>query len=270
MNQYQLIDSGHGQKLERFGQFTLIRPCAQAVWRPTLTKEWNTASAEFDRESRWQFREKIPDMWAVTHGGVQFRLSLTEFGHLGVFPEHADLWEAMRPFVTASSRILNLFAYSGGVTFAAAQQGAQVCHLDASKGMVDWARQNATLNKLQDAPIRWIVDDAMKFLRREIKRESFYDGIILDPPTFGRGSQGEVFKIEQDILPLLDLCKGVLTKEPKFVIFSCHTPGFTPIVLRHLLEQVMPKGHIETGEMILHSPKALSIPSGAFARWIRE
>ncbi len=270
MTQYQLIDSGHGQKLERFGAYTLIRPCAQAVWRPTLTKEWGGASAEFDRESRWQFREKIPDMWTLSHGGVQFRLSLTEFGHLGVFPEHADLWETMRPLVIPQSRILNLFAYSGGVTFAAAQQGAQVCHLDASKGMVDWARQNAALNRLTDAPIRWIVDDAMKFLQREKKRGSLYDGIILDPPTFGRGSQGEVFKIEQDILPLLSLCRDVLNTAPRFVIFSCHTPGFTPMVLSHLLEQTLPQGHIETGEMALHSPHALSIPSGSFARWTRD
>jgi 23S rRNA (cytosine1962-C5)-methyltransferase len=175
----------------------------------------------------------------------------------------------MRLLVTNKSRILNLFAYSGGVTFAAAQQGAQVCHLDASKGMVDWARQNAALNQLQDAPIRWIVDDALKFLRREKKRESLYDGIILDPPTFGRGSQGEVFKIEQDILPLLEACKEVLVKEPRFVIFSCHTPGFTPLVLRHLIEQVFPKGRIDTGEMMLHSEGALSIPSGAFARWMK-
>lgn len=267
MKHYQLLDSGNGQKLERFGPFTLIRPCAQAVWRPTLTEEWHSASAEFDRESRWRFKEKIPDVWTVTHGGVQFRLSLTEFGHLGVFPEHADLWEAMRPLVTKGSRILNLFAYSGGVTFAAAQEGAQVCHLDASKGMVDWARQNAQLNRLHEAPIRWIVDDALKFLRREKKRESLYDGIILDPPTFGRGAQGEVFKIEEHILPLLEACRDVLSKQPNFVIFSCHTPGFTPIVLEHLLGQMLPKGRIETGEMALHSPGALAIPSGAFARW---
>ncbi len=168
----------------------------------------------------------------------------------------------MRPLLNKSCRILNLFAYSGGVTLAAAQEGAQVCHLDASKGMVDWARKNAALNQLEKAPIRWIVDDAIKFLKREKKRGSFYDGIILDPPTFGRGSQGEVFKIENDIMPLLELCSELLSEKPKFVIFSCHTPGFTPLCMRHLLGQTMPKGHIEVGEMALHSPGAIAIPSG--------
>ncbi|MBU6447133.1 MAG: class I SAM-dependent methyltransferase, partial [Verrucomicrobia bacterium] len=138
---------------------------------------------------------------------------------------------------------------------------------DASKGMVDWARENAKLNRLEKAPIRWIVDDALKFLAREKKRESFYDGIILDPPTFGRGSKGEVFKIERDILPLLEACSALLSKKPLFVIFSCHTPGFTPLCLRHLLGQTMPKGAIEVGEMALHSLGTLSIPSGSFARW---
>jgi 23S rRNA (cytosine1962-C5)-methyltransferase len=265
MKNYQLIDSGDGQKLERFGEFTLLRPCAQAVWRPSILKP--SADAVFNREEKWVFHKKLPKSWTVMHGGVEFKVDLTDFGHLGLFPEHADLWEWMRPLVKKGSRILNLFAYSGGVTLAAAQQGAEVCHLDASKGMIDWARENATLNMQQKAPIRWIVDDALKFLKREKKRESFYDGIILDPPTFGRGSQGEVFKIERDILPLLELCSELLTKKPLFVIFSCHTPGFTPLCMRHLLGQTMPKGEIEVGEMALHSPGAISIPSGSFAKW---
>lgn len=264
MEDYQLLDSGQEQKLERFGPWTLMRPCSQAVWRPTLQQ---TADALFNRDERWVFHQKLPKTWTVKHGGVLFKIAPTDFGHLGLFPEHAELWEWMRPRVQKGSRILNLFAYSGGVTLAAAQQGAEVCHLDASKGMVDWARENAALNHLQKAPIRWIVDDAIKFLKREKKRESFYDGIILDPPTFGRGSQGEVFKIEREILPLLDLCSELLTRKPLFVIFSCHTPGFTPLCLKHLLSQTMPKGHLEAGEMALHSPGALSIPSGSFARW---
>jgi len=267
---YQLLDSGDGQKLERFGDYTLVRPCPQAVWRPTLKEEWSKASASFSRDkekNNWTFRQKLPASWTVSLGGVQFKISPTDFGHLGVFPEHADLWEWMRPQLKKPARVLNLFAYSGGVTLAAAQEGAQVCHLDASKGMVEWARENATLNKQEKAPIRWIVDDALKFLRREIKRDSRYEGIILDPPTFGRGSQGEVFKIEQDIVPLLELCSQLLSEKPLFVVFSCHTPGFTPLGMRHLLSQTMPKGHIEGGEMALHSPGALSIPSGSFARW---
>jgi 23S rRNA (cytosine1962-C5)-methyltransferase len=262
---YTLLDSGDGHKLEKFGEYTLLRPCPQAVWRPTLLKQ--DADAIFNREERWVINKKIPKTWNVMHGGVEFKVAPTDFGHLGLFPEHADLWEWMRPLVKKGSRILNLFAYSGGVTFAAAQAGAEVCHLDASKGMVDWARENAALNQLSKAPIRWIVDDAIKFLKREKKRESFYDGIILDPPTYGRGSQGEVFKIERDIMPLLDLCCGLLTKNPLFVIFSCHTPGFTPLAMRHLLGQTMPKGQIEVGEMALHSPGAVAIPSGSFAKW---
>jgi 23S rRNA (cytosine1962-C5)-methyltransferase len=261
---YHLLDSGDGQKWEKFGDYILQRPCAQAVWRPMQKIE---ADAQFTREERWHIRKKLPKSWTVLHGGVNFKVTPTEFGHLGLFPEHADLWEGMRPHIKKGARVLNLFAYSGGVTLAAAQEGAEVCHLDASKGMVDWARENATLNHLEKAPIRWIVDDALKFLKREQKRQSPYDGIVLDPPTFGRGSKGEVFKIEKEILPLLELCSELLTPKPLFVIFSCHTPGFTPMVLRHLLGQTMPKGSIEVGEMALHSPGALAIPSGSFAKW---
>lgn len=267
---YVLVDSGNGRKLERFGEYELIRPCPQAVWRPLLKEEWEKALATFSREqekTRWIYRQKLPASWVVMHGGVKFKIAPTDFGHLGLFPEHADLWEWMRTLIQPKKRILNLFAYSGGMTFAAAQEGAEVCHLDASKGMVDWARENAALNHLEKAPIRWIVDDVMKFLKREIKRQSFYDGIILDPPSFGRGSQGEVFKIEDEIIPLLETCSQLLTPKPLFVIFSCHTPGFTPLCMRHLLGQTMPKGQIEVGEMALHSPGAIAIPSGSFARW---
>ena len=264
MKSYQLLDSGNEQKWERFGEFTLCRPCPQAVWRPQKKIE---ADAYFTREggSRWTNKKKLPETWEIDLCGVRMKLSPTDFGHLGVFPEHAALWEWMRGKISKGNRVLNLFAYSGGVTMAAAQEGAEVCHLDASKGMVDWARENGALNKLEKAPIRWIVDDAVKFLKREEKRGSRYDGIILDPPTFGRGSKGEVFKIEQEILPLLESCKAVLSDKPRFFIFSCHTPGFTPIVLEHLLFQVFGK-KAESGEMALLSPGALSIPSGSYAR----
>ncbi len=264
MKDYELLDSGNGQKLERFGEYTLLRPCTQAVWKPMQNLK---PDAAFTREERWIYHKKLPKSWTVLHGGVEFQIAPTEFGHLGVFPEHADLWEAMRPLIKKGCRVLNLFAYSGGVTLAAAQEGAEVCHLDASKGMIDWARENAKLNHLEKAPIRWIVDDALKFLKREKKRESLYEGIILDPPTFGRGSKGEVFKIERDILPLLEACSELLSSLPLFVIFSCHTPGFTPLCMRHLLGQTMPKGSLEVGEMALHSSGTLSIPSGSFARW---
>ena len=264
MNDYQLLDSGDGQKWERVGPYTLCRPCPAAVWRPLLSVK---PDATFTREERWVYAKKIPKTWNVLHQGVLFEVTPTEFGHLGLFPEHGDLWEGVRPLIRQKSRILNLFAYSGGMTLAAAQEGAEVCHLDAAQGMVDWARQNAKINRLETAPIRWIVDDAMKFLKREKKRNSLYDGIVLDPPTFGRGSKGEVFKIERDIGSLLELVGELLSQKPLFVLFSCHTPGFTPLTLHHLLGQTMPKGHIETGEMALHSAGAISIPSGSFAKW---
>ena len=264
MNTYQLLDSGNELKWERFGAYTLCRPCPQAVWRPQ--KKWE-ADAFFSREggNRWTYKKKLPASWDVVLNGVKMKVAPTDFGHLGVFPEHAALWEWMRSRIGKGSRVLNLFAYSGGVTLAAAQEGAQVCHLDASKGMVDWARENGALNGLEKAPIRWIVDDALKFLKREEKRGSLYEGIILDPPSFGRGSKGEVFKIEQEILPLLEHCRAVLSEKPRFLIFSCHTPGFTPIALEHLLGQIFGK-KAECGEMTLISPGALSIPSGSFAR----
>lgn len=265
MNNYQLLDSGEEQKLERFGPHILLRPCAQAVWYKSQIQE---PDAVFNRDKKWTFHRKLPKTWTIMHGGVEFQISPTDFGHLGLFPEHADLWEWMRGHIQGKkTKVLNLFAYSGGVTMAAAQEGAEVCHLDASKGMVDWARENAKTNNLEKAKIRWIVDDAIKFLKREKKRGSLYDGIVLDPPTFGRGSKGEVFKIESDIMPLLKLCSEVLSKDAKFVIFSCHTPGFTPLCLQHLLGQTMPKGHINVGEMALHSPGTISIPSGSFAKW---
>ena len=264
MNKYQLIDSGDGKKWEQFGPFVLCRPCQQAVWKPGKNNE---ADATFSREpaNQWHMKTKLPSEWEIELQGVRLKISPTDFGHLGVFPEHAALWDWMRPLISKGDRVLNLFAYSGGASLAAAQMGAEVCHLDASKGMVDWARENAALNDLKGAPIRWIVDDALKFLRREEKRESRYEGIILDPPTFGRGGKGEVFKIEDEIIPLLTLCKAVLSKRPKFVIFSCHTPGFTPIVLSQLLAQIFGKKG-ESGEMVLESLNSFSIPSGAFAR----
>lgn len=267
MNQsYQLIDSGAGQKLERFGGVSLIRPCLQAVWRPMHPEEWKQADGSFSRnqENRWEWRKKPPSFWIIEIGGVQFKVAPTEFGHLGVFPEHAALWTRVRSLVQKGDRILNLFAYSGGVSLAAAQAGARVCHVDASKGMVDWARENAALNRLETAPIRWIVDDVIKFLKREARRDSKYEGIILDPPTFGRGSKGEVFKIESDLMPLLEACKEILATGRKFIILSCHTPGFTPIVLGQVMKQLF-KEPVHTGELMIQSQDAYAIPSGCYA-----
>lgn len=265
MTDYELLDSGGEKKLERFGKYCLIRPCPQAVWRPKHDALWGEADALFSREKRWVKRVEIEESWEVKIGGVRLSLSLTDFGHLGVFPEHAELWHPLRSLIEAPMKILNLFAYSGGASLAAAQEGAEVCHLDASKGMVDWGKKNAKLNQLQNAPIRWIVDDAMKFLKREIRRGSFYDGILLDPPTFGRGAKGEVFKIERDLIELLDLCHAALSKKRRFLLLSCHTPGITSLVLKQTLAQVTGEQGIDMGELRLSSPGSFIIPSGCYA-----
>jgi len=277
---YKLIDSGNGQKLERFGPYLLIRPCAQAVWQPQLSKqEWDKADAVFSREqeNKWTQFRPLPAQWAITVAGVIFKIAPTDFGHLGIFPEQKSSWEWLQKNLELKHqqktppRVLNLFAYSGGSTLAAAKAGAAVCHLDASKGMVTWARENAALNKLDHAPIRWIVEDVRKFLMRERKRGSRYEGIILDPPSFGRGSKGELFKIEEEIVSLLEDCRALLSDTPLFVLFSCHTPGFSPLVMQHLLGQTMKglPGHIEAGEMALNGQEnILDVPSGTFAKWI--
>jgi 23S rRNA (cytosine1962-C5)-methyltransferase len=283
LKSYTLLDSGNGRKLERFGPYILSRPCSQAVWKPQLPQEaWNQAHAIFSREQENKWREHIhlPEMWQIEISEIQFKLSPTDFGHLGVFPEQKDFWLWIQDILnqTKSSResipkVLNLFAYSGGSTLAAAKGGASVCHLDASKGMVAWARENAALNQLENAPIRWIVEDVKKFLSRELRRGTRYDAIILDPPSFGRGSKGELFKIEEDIVPLLQDCSNLLVEDPLFVLFSCHTPGFSPLVMQHLMTQMMEnrKGKLEVGEMTLSSEKKVfPVPSGTYARWTKE
>ena len=275
VEKYFLVDSGDQQKLERYGDFIIARPCSQALWRPSLPQsDWDGADAHFSRDggNAWNFKTKLPKDWTVEVEGVRFKIAPTDFGHLGVFPEHSLLWKSMQEAIKTRKeppQILNLFAYSGGATLAAAKAGARVCHLDASKGMVAWARENAQLNGLSAAPIRWIVDDASKFLQREIRRGVRYDGIILDPPSFGRGSKGEVFKIERDIHELLELCRQLLSEHPLFLIFTTHTPGMTPLVMHHLLKQKMRglKGNIETGEMILPSQSGTHVPCGSFVRW---
>ncbi len=277
-NDYALIDSGHGEKLERFGRYLLRRPCSQAVWTPKENKgAWHKADAAFDRKegNRWHNRSALPRDWSVTIDGICMKLSGTDFGHLGVFPEQRHQWNWIRRTIAASRRklsVLNLFAYSGGSTLACALAGAQVCHLDASKGMVEWARDNARRNGLEDAPIRWIVDDVHKFLGRELRRNNRYDAIILDPPSFGRGKQGEVYKIEQDIGETLDLCRRLLSDEPAFFLLSAHTPGFSPIVLENLVNERMTSfsGATESGEMLLTGDDAAAypLPNGNFARWI--
>ena len=281
-DEYALLDSGNGQKLESFGGYTLVRPCSQAVWRPTLPLHtaWQGFHASFGRadgDRRWHNRSALPAAWHIRVADITFKLSGTDFGHLGIFPEQRTQWHWIRETVRQACdtrrravQVLNLFAYSGGSTFAAAQGGAEVCHLDASKGMVQWARENAALNGLQDHPIRWIDDDAHKFLCRELRRERRYDAIILDPPTFGRGQNNEMYKIEKDLPETLSLCRRLLSQNPLFVLLSAHTPGYSPSVLRNVLGQAVEGlgGTCVAGEMLLTGAEGvLPTPNGAYARW---
>ena len=297
---YELLDSGDGRKLERFGKYVLARPCSQAMWRPSKgAAEWERADASFDREdgNRWHGRSNLPKEWQIETAGIKFKLGGTDFGHLGIFPEQRAQWRWIREqakvegedkrrnstvqpstFNLQPFKVLNLFAYSGGSTMAAALGGAEVCHLDASKGMVEWARENARLNGLADHPIRWIVDDAHKFMKREIRRGHKYDAIILDPPTFGRGAGGEMYKIERDLKDTLGLVKDLLSDSPSFVLFSSHTPGLSQIVAENILGQLFPTAKLESGEMLLEpavqsnnrtieqSNNSLPCPSGIYCR----
>ena len=290
----ELLDSGSGRKLERFGDIVLARPCSQAVWKPRLPRSaWDRADASFDREDgqQWHNRSALPEYWDVSVDGQRFRLAGTDFGHLGIFPEQRAQWRWIRERIGAAHpemenrkretgngkretggsapTLLNLFAYSGGSTVAAALAGASVCHLDASRGMVDWAHENARINGLADHPIRWIPEDAHKFLAREIRRGRRYDAIVLDPPTFGRGRDGEMYKIERDLPETLRLCRELLSDRPLFLLLSAHTPGLTPIALGNLLFQALDglRPRVESGEMLLTGgPDVLPLPSGAFAR----
>ncbi|MCH9610052.1 MAG: Ribosomal RNA large subunit methyltransferase K/L [Chlamydiales bacterium] len=250
---YALLESGDGRKLERFGDVVLDRPAPTALWRKR--GKWKCDAAFVGK--RWKLFKDIPASWQVEIEGIRFKLKRTDFGHLGIFPEQAAQWRWLQEH--GRGRIMNLFAYSGGSTLACP---GEVTHLDAARGMVDWARENALLNKREN--IRWIVDDVRKFVKRELKRGAKYDGIILDPPTFGRGKSMEVFKIEKDLVPLLD---AFLEFKPSFVLLSCHTPGYTPTVLSNLLRERFGK-NITAGEMVLPG-KEYDLPSGAFARWSR-
>jgi 23S rRNA (cytosine1962-C5)-methyltransferase len=277
---YQLLDSGNMQKLERVGPHLLVRPAPQAIWSPRLpTTEWHKADGVYHRTSEggghWEWRTKAKREFDVLFNSLAFEVHLTNFGHMGLFPEQAANWDwirdRIRRRIASNNRnlyVLNLFAYTGGSTMAASQAGAHVAHVDAAKGVVDWARKNARLSKLEDRPIRWLVDDAMKFVKRDARRGTRYQGIILDPPSFGRGPQGEVFKIEKDLLPLLEECQTLLAQDALFVLYSCHTPGFTPVTMHNQLLEIAPRrGTVESGEMVVPGGDGRGLPSGTWARW---
>lgn len=269
MKHYELIDTGNGQKLEQWGTSLIARPAGQAVWSKTLSKErWKKAVASLTRHPKiiWKGRQKLKERWQVEIGGIKFWVTPTDFGHLGAFPEQLVHWDWIQK-LKGSPSILNLFAHTGGTTLAAAKAGCSVCHVDAAAGINDWARENAELNGLKSVPVRWITDDVRKFLKREIKRGRSYDGIVLDPPTFGRGKRGELFKIEEDLPEILQDCKTLLSKKPQFILLTCHTPGWTAKVLENMLLEYF-GGSVESGEMLIEAKEGFPLPSGSFARWL--
>ena len=245
--QHQLLDFGAGRRLERFGPAVLDRPCPAAEsMRPAEPQLWSAADARFERleseAGQWTLRGNPPPRWTIAHGRMTLELKRTAFGHVGLFPEQAANWDWIAAQIGRGQsngadpmKILNLFAYTGGSTLAAAAAGAGVTHVDAARNIVAWARHNAALSALGDAPIRWIAEDAEKFVKREIRRGNRYDAVILDPPSYGHGAHGEVWRLAEDLPRLLALCAEVTAGRPRFVLLTCHTPGFSPLALGEML-----------------------------------
>jgi 23S rRNA (cytosine1962-C5)-methyltransferase len=274
---YALLDSGAGRKLERVGPYLVERQAPVALWQPSLgASVWEGADAVHMRTDtgggRWQTRTEVPERWEIELAGVKLYAKLTPFGHMGVFPEHAAHWGWLRAVAAQHGdpiEVLNLFAYTGAPSIACAEAGMRVTHVDAAQSIVDWGRENAALTAPGGAPIRWIVDDCAVFVRRELRRGRRYGGLILDPPSFGRGPKGNVFKIESDLVSLLDQCRELLDPRPAFVLLTCHTPGFTPIVLENLLAERFGASELrtESGEMTLTEEKTgRRLPAGAYCR----
>ncbi len=280
-NEYQLLDSGNFQKLERVGDYVLVRPALQAVWKPHLAEsEWKKADAIFRRDDSgkgdWQIRgRRLPTQWSVRQDGIPFVVRLTDFGHIGLFPEHYQEWPSLESVIAShegSFRCLNLFAYTGSLTLQLARAGAHVAHVDASKKSVDWARENAELAGLKDRPVRWLVDDVRKFVTKELRRNSKYDGIILDPPSFGRGAKNEVWKIEDDLWNLLTDLRQLCSDSFAFLFLSCHTPGITGLALQNILGDLFKnQGALRSGELSISEAKSSrKLPSGSYCLWLRD
>ena len=274
---FEILDTSSGEKLERWGNTILIRPDPQVIWRPEKGPEWQKADARYNRSSAgggsWQIYRSHPQFWTIGYRDLKFKISPTGFKHTGLFPEQAVNWDYCMNAIRGADRpinVLNLFAYTGGATLACAAAGASVCHVDAVKGMVDWARTNAKLSGLSDKPIRWIVDDCVKFVEREIRRGNHYDAIIMDPPSYGRGPKGEIWKIEDAIHPLVSKCAGLLTDKPLFFLINSYTTGLQPAVLSYLLNTELKKfnGHVDSQEVGLPvTSNGLVLPCGASGRF---
>lgn len=276
---YEAIDCSCGEKLERWGRYILLRPDPQVIWNTQKAdKRWQKLNAHYHRSAKgggeWEFFD-LPQQWSIRYGALTFHLKPFSFKHTGLFPEQAVNWDWIAHQIQRSKRpvrVLNLFAYTGGATLAAAQAGAEVTHVDASKGMVTWAKENAAASGLSDAPIRWLVDDCMKFAEREMRRQKAYDAIIMDPPSYGRGPKGEIWKIEDAIFPLIQACTKILSKEPLFFLINSYTTGLQPAVLAYMLNTAMKKynGIVDAQEIGLPvSSSGLILPCGASGRWER-
>ncbi len=278
-NDYKLIDCTDSEKLESWGDIVLIRPDPQIIWKTDRkTSMWNSAHAHYHRSDKgggqWNYKKKIPDSWQISYGNLKFNIKPTGFKHTGLFPEQAVNWDFMDGLIRNAGRpvsVLNLFAYTGGATLACANAGADVCHVDASKGMVAWARENAVSSGLGDKPIRWIVDDCEKFVAREIKRGRKYDAVIMDPPSYGRGPNQEVWKLEDCIYDLVKLCTNVLSDDPLFFLLNSYTTGLSPSVMAYILgETITTKfgGKVTADEIGLPVRESkLVLPCGSTAIW---
>jgi len=282
---YEVIDTSKGEKLERWGRYTLLRPDPQVIWNtPRRAKEWKKLNGHYHRSSKgggeWEFFD-LPKEWQIQYRDLTFHLKPFSFKHTGLFPEQAVNWDWCRDRITEAKKadpgreikVLNLFAYTGGATVSAAAAGAKVTHVDASKGMVNWAKENAASSGLADAPIRWLVDDCVKFVEREIRRGNTYDGIIMDPPSYGRGPKGEIWKIEDSVFPFMELAAKLLSQDAIFYLINSYTTGLQPAVLSYMLGTILGKqrgGNVEAQEIGLPVRESgLVLPCGASGRWSR-
>ncbi|MCY1713767.1 class I SAM-dependent methyltransferase [Caproiciproducens galactitolivorans] len=276
---YELIDTSEGERLERWGNVVLIRPDPQIIWNtPKDDPLWRGANARYNRSSTgggsWQEMKKVPPMWKIGYGELTFQLKTMGFKHTGIFPEQAVNWDFAMDKIRGANwpvKVLNLFGYTGAATLACLKAGAEVCHVDASKGMVAWAKENAAASGLSDRPVRWLVDDCVKFVQREQRRGNTYDGIIMDPPSYGRGPNGEVWKLEEQLYPLVDLCVPILSENPLFFLLNSYTTGLSPAVMEYLLGVLIQKkfgGRISSDEIGLPVTRSgLVLPCGSTAIW---
>ncbi|MDD5482560.1 MAG: class I SAM-dependent methyltransferase [Kiritimatiellae bacterium] len=274
---YALLDCGEGQKLERWGKYVFIRPDPQVIWPKVSPGLWKNPDAVYRRSpsggGAWNFIHPLPPCWTINYRALKFKVKPTGFKHLGLFPEQQANWDWIITAVQTARRpvsVLNLFGYTGGATMAAASAGAMVCHVDAARGMVDWCRENAGLCGLADAPIKYIVDDCLAFIRREIRRGKSYDAIVMDPPSFGRGKRGEVWKLEDNLWELLDECRKLLSSNPLFMLINAYTANLSPLVPANMARAVLRGrgGLLESGEIGLPSKSDDKIlPCGIYCRW---